>query len=141
MVGPTSFLTVAQSGTYHAANWSLRTRWIAPAQEHGDCEIREVWFSGVRVADHGITISLGFDYEGTSTQTKTWTAAQVAAAADASGRYTLAMDITKKSVRSVRIQLSETGSTGNTSKPLTVTVFFDAKPGPARARIKKSGRK
>ena len=66
------------SGTWYGEP-SIQTGWFAPAGVNGDCQFHEVWVSGYRDISHGLTISVDYDWNGTRTESRSWTESELSA--------------------------------------------------------------
>lgn len=109
----------------------VETGWIQPAGPQGACTIRELLIQGSLDGDtpHALTVTCYFDYAADAAHTfaKTFTGAEIEAAADVTGRYTLRLVLSAQNARAIKFSLAEgeySPGVWGAFQPLSATLVY-----------------
>lgn len=125
-----------------ATNMAWTTDWIQPAGDaHDHISLREVVFNGKIAGAHGLTIEVYTDYSSTPTTSKTYSAAEITALADANGRYTLSVDPVVKDTRAVKLRVYDSATATAGVRPISLTLLWALNSGRYDRGLKPNARK
>lgn len=125
------------------------TAWLKPAGIQGEADMSRVLLLGQKATNHDLTMSACYNYNaGTTTQTRTWTAAQVSSVVSAIGREQLELvcDVNGRG-QAVRITVSDATPTTPATYPVTtgqgitfIALTLESSPRTGRVKLPSTSR-
>ncbi len=130
------------AGVSATAQGLWQTGWtLLGGDPQADCQVQEIILQGRRFASHGVTVTVARDYDDSTAQSFTYTAAEITALCSTHDRYTLCMSPKSMSCRAFKVLIQETGATGTAMQPLFCSLIYGQLPGTLRAAVLRQGRK
>lgn len=114
------FLDDASGGTGTYIPMTLETAWIKTGDVEGLQRVYKLLVIGDAATGHNLTVNVGFDYDSAYTDTKTWTAAEIALLP----RYQLEIRPSRQRCQAIRLKMSDTGTPPTESKGYVMTYLM-----------------
>ena len=114
------FLDDAAAGTGTYIPTTLETAWIKTADVEGLQRVYKLLIIGDAASGHDLTVEVGFDYDTAYTDSKTWTAAEIASLP----RYQLEIRPSRQRCQAIRLRLSDTGTPPVQNKGYVMTYLM-----------------
>ncbi len=114
------YLDDAAAGTGVYVPTTIETAWIKTGDVEGLQRVYKLLVIGSKPSGHNLTVQVGFDYDEAYTDTKTWTAAELAALP----RYQVEIRPSRQRCQAIRLKMSDSGTPPSEAQGYVMTYLM-----------------